>query len=313
MQPLDSSIEERLSKLEAAIASLGNKEEDTEDDIKNSVRLALKKGLVYHLPLDEGKGTTTRVIGGKKGYADLLGGAAWDNGKHGSAIRLDGANDFVSAPGFTTSLSALTVCAWVKFLSTNSGGGRQYIIDFRGDGGQSNGANVYLVVDEVSKTTVKGVARFGSDGPEVITGTLPIKLNSFNHYCARRQSNGRFSYWVDGVQMKEHGASKGTLKVLNTFRVGTFFGGKSGQYFTHGSICGVRVYNRALDESEFKSIYNTLGACDGIKPAQEKDFSEGLFYHVPLTAGTGKPKILGSAPLSSSGDFRGSAKWDGRS
>ena len=232
VQSLDSSIEARLSKLEAAIASLGNKEEDTEDDIKNSVRLALKKGLVYYLPLDEGKGTTTRVIGGKKGTADLRNGASWDNGKHGSAIRLDGSNDYVSAPGFTTSLSALTVCAWVKFLSTNSGGGRQYIVDFRGDGSQGNGANFYLIADEVSKTTVKGVAQFG-DGPEVITGTLPIKLGSFNHYCARRQSNGRFSYWVDGVKMKEHGTSKKTLAPQSTFRVGTYFGGKSGYHDWH--------------------------------------------------------------------------------
>lgn len=311
MQSSDSSITERLAKLETAIASLGNKEEDTEDDIRNNVRIALQKGLVYHLPLDEGKGTTTRVIGGKKNTANLQGGASWDNGKHGSALFLDGSNDFVSAPGFTTSLSAMTACAWVKFLSTNSGGGRQYLIDFRGDGSQGNGANFYFIADEASKTAVKGVAQFG-DGPEVITSSMPIKLGSFNHYCARRESNGKFSYWVDAVKLKETGTSKKALSVPNNFRVGTYFGGTNGQYFTHGSMCAVRVYNRALDQKEMKSIYDTLGACDGIKPAQKKDFSGGLLYYMSLTEGTGSPQTAGFGPMRSYGSFRGTAKWDGK-
>ena len=161
-QSTESSITARIEKLEAAIASLANKQEDTKDDVTNKVRLALKKGLVYYLPLDEGKGSSTKVTGGKSTTAPLKGGASWDNGKHGSAVSLDGANDYVSAPGFTTVLKAMTACAWVKFRSTNSGGGRQYIIDFRGDGSAKNGEIFYLIADEVTRSkSVKGVARFG--------------------------------------------------------------------------------------------------------------------------------------------------------
>lgn len=58
----------------------------------------------------------------------------------------------------------MTACAWAKLSSTYSGGGRQYLIDLRGDGNQANGQNFYLIVDEVSRgKKVKGVAAF-ADG-----------------------------------------------------------------------------------------------------------------------------------------------------
>ena len=66
----------------------------------------------------------------------------------GNSVRLDGSNDYIRAPGFTKALGDLTVCLWVKFRSTNSGGGRQYMIDMRGDGSSNNGQNFYFLVDE---------------------------------------------------------------------------------------------------------------------------------------------------------------------
>ena len=81
-----------------------------------------------------GSGTTANVYGSKGGTsstATLMNGATWDNGAHGSAIKLDGKNDYVNGPAIkgTPTLKDLTACMWVKFDSTNSGGGRQYVID----------------------------------------------------------------------------------------------------------------------------------------------------------------------------------------
>ena len=80
----------------------------------------------------------------------------------GKSVNLNGNNGFISVPGFKQQLSDMTACSWAKFSSTYSGGGRQYLIDMRGDGSQNNGQNFYLIVDEVSRgKSVKGVASFG--------------------------------------------------------------------------------------------------------------------------------------------------------
>merc|ERR1712048_114506 len=143
-------------------------------------------------------------------------------------------------------------------------GGRQYLIDMRGDGKESNGQNFYLIADEVSRgKSVKGVAAF-ADGGEVITNPISIELGSWNHYCAVRRAGvaGGIMYYVDGKLAKTAGNNKSSKKVTapNTFRVGTYSGGSSGQYFTHGNICGVRIYNKALHAYDLDALFHA-GAC----------------------------------------------------
>ena len=83
----------------------------------------------------------------------------------GNSVKLDGSNDYIQAPGFTKTLDSFTVCVWVKFKSTNSGGGRQYMIDMRGDGSSNNGQNFYFLVDENQRNTkLRGTVKAPGSG-----------------------------------------------------------------------------------------------------------------------------------------------------
>ena len=44
------------------------------------------------------------------------------------------------------------------------------------------------------------------------------------------------------------------------WHIGTFYKASSGQYFTHGLLCSMRVYDRALYPQEVQMLYNE-GIC----------------------------------------------------
>ena len=44
------------------------------------------------------------------------------------------------------------------------------------------------------------------------------------------------------------------------WHIGRYTGAGSGQYYTHGLLCGVRVYNRAIHPQEVQMLFNN-GVC----------------------------------------------------
>lgn len=44
------------------------------------------------------------------------------------------------------------------------------------------------------------------------------------------------------------------------WHIGTYNAASSGQYYTHGLLCSVRVYNRALYPQEVQELFNA-GIC----------------------------------------------------
>ena len=148
----------------------------------------IEAGLIYHLPLDEGKGLTTKVkgsLGGESPTAKLLNGAAWDvAAPHGVALKLDGKKSYVLAPAIkgNPELSDMTGCVWARFASTNSGGKRQYMIDTKPH-------TFILLVDEVkSGTTIKVDTWFGSPGKELYSDDVTVKMDAWNHFCGARRN-----------------------------------------------------------------------------------------------------------------------------
>lgn len=211
------------------------------------------QGLIYHIPFDDGKGSTARVTGGTAVTATLQNGAQWDNGAHGSAIKLDGFNDFVAAPPMkgNPALKQMTGCLWARLLSTASGGARQYMLDFQPQ-------HYFILVDQRVDGKSIVVDTYFPGGSETYSPTFSIKLNSWNHYCTIRRGTVS-EIWVDGKRIKTGSGGSGNVSPKNIF-VGKYSGAGTGQYYTHGSICGVRIYNRPLAEAEIKKLY-TSGVC----------------------------------------------------
>ena len=104
---------------------------------------------------------------------------------------------------------------------------------------------------------------FGSGSKELYSGSQTIQLRSWNYYCNLRRS-GTSQNWMDGKMLnqgKGYGGNHGVQP--GTWIAGTYNGvrGKSsGQYFVHGSMCAMRIYDRALKPKEIQFLYKA-GTC----------------------------------------------------
>jgi hypothetical protein len=81
-------------------------------------------GLVAAYDFDEGAGTTAHDVSGNNNIATLQNGATWAAGQYGSAVSLDGVNDFISIPNSATTNIAgneITISMWVNPQPTTGG------------------------------------------------------------------------------------------------------------------------------------------------------------------------------------------------
>ena len=69
--------------------------------------------LISHWKLDEGTGTTT-TDSAASSSGTLRNGATWTAGRSGTAVNMDGVNDYISLPSLEVTGSAITLAAWVK-------------------------------------------------------------------------------------------------------------------------------------------------------------------------------------------------------
>ncbi len=80
-------------------------------------------GLVAHLPLDEGTGTTSVDLSGNGNTGTLVNGPIWTTGRLNGALSFDGVNDELiigNSTSINTVTSGVTVAAWVS-RTTNQG------------------------------------------------------------------------------------------------------------------------------------------------------------------------------------------------
>jgi hypothetical protein len=82
--------------------------------------------LLSHWELDEGSGTTT-VDSVDGGSGTLRNGATWVAGRSGSAVNLDGVDDYIELPGLEVTGRAITLAAWVKTSSFSNGVNQRFI------------------------------------------------------------------------------------------------------------------------------------------------------------------------------------------
>ena len=82
--------------------------------------------LLSHWELDEGSGTTiTDSVDGDSGT--LHNGAAWVTGHSGSAVNMDGVDDYIALSALEVTGSAITLAAWIKTSSFPSGVNQRFI------------------------------------------------------------------------------------------------------------------------------------------------------------------------------------------
>ena len=222
---------------------------------------AQSTGLVAAYSFDQGAGTTAADNSGNGNTGTLVNGATWSTtAKFGAAASFDGTNDRIDVAD-SNSLdltSGMTLEAWVRPTANSSY--RTVVLK------EVSGELAYSLYAADSDHGARpsgwnrsaNVSRY-ADG----TGALP--LNSYSH-IAVTYNGSSLVFYVNGVVTKTTAASGNIQTSTMALRIG----GNSiwGEYF-QGQIDELRVYNRALSQSEIQTDMVTpiSGAADVSPPS----------------------------------------------
>jgi hypothetical protein len=216
-------------------------------EIEVTVANGVAAGLVAAYAFNEGAGTIAADASGN-GRAGTISGATWvAGGRFGRALSFDGVNDWVTvadASGLDLT-TAVTLEAWVK--PTALSGWRTVVLK------ELTGAGLcYALYAHDNEPHPAGYIRTGSDEPQV-PGTVQLPVGSWSH-VALTYDGAQLRLYVNGLLAGSRNQA-GLMAVSNgPLRIG----GNSvwGEYFA-GLIDEVRVYNRALSQTEINRDMNT--------------------------------------------------------
>ena len=204
-------------------------------------------GLVAAYTFDAGSGLTVADASGNGRTGTMTGGVAWTpSGKFGSALSFNGSTGLVSIADAVSLdfTSSMTIEAWVSPAALNNwdtvvlksfgASGRAYAL-YAGD-------NAGLPASTV---------RTGSSERSIAGGSA-LPLNSWSH-VAMTFGGGWLRLYVNGAQVASF-AGNGNIR---TSTDPVTIGGSSvwGRWFS-GLIDEVRIYNRALSQSEIQAGMN---------------------------------------------------------
>jgi hypothetical protein len=202
--------------------------------------------LVGHWPMDEGTGTTIADVSDYGNDGTLLGGATWTPGVTGSAILLDGTDDYGLVPDAASLdvTDAITLAAWIRpgrigtqylVKKATQGGTDGYELSLSGSGlpfvrfNQSTSGNDYRV---------DGLTTYPTDG------------TTWMHLAATYDGS-TIRIYVDG---QEENTAAATFQIA-TNALDLAIGAQSdGASPLQGAMDDVRVYSRALSAPEIADL-----------------------------------------------------------
>jgi Concanavalin A-like lectin/glucanases superfamily/Bacterial Ig domain len=210
-----------------------------------SIASAQSAGLVAAYSFDEGTGTTAADSSGNGNSGTLINGATWSTtAKFGAAASFDGSNDRIDVADSNTLdlTSGMTLEAWVR-PTANSSYRTVVLKEVPGELAYS-----LYAADSDHGALPSGWVRVGSVS-HFAAGTGSLPLNVYSHIAVTYNGTA-LVYYVNGVATGSTAVSGNIQTSSLPLRIGsnTIWG----EYF-QGQIDEVRVYNRALSQSEIQS------------------------------------------------------------
>ena len=191
-------------------------------------------GLVAAYSFDEGSGGSVFDASGN-GHTGVISGASWSaSGRYGGALSFDGSDDSVLLGSLGSfSQTAFTIEAWI-----NKAGAKKDVAIL----GSWTGSGPMLWIDHLGGnhrlTLAGGLADYLDTGTTATAGEWRHHAATWDGTTAR--------YYINGALVASR-ASPGPGS-SDTWRIGAYGGAPTG--FFDGLIDDVRIYNRALGESE---------------------------------------------------------------
>jgi hypothetical protein len=227
---------------------------------------------------DEGTGTTAADASGNGHTGTFQGGVTWDQGRFGSAVRINGTDGVVTVPdgpGLDPT-TAISITAWI-FADSWDGGNRRIL-----QKGDSDNQYRLLEENNVFKFDLSGVAN----------GTLTTDLPSAGvwHFIAATYDGTMMKIYVDGVVVAQQRASGAIATTTNNLNIGSKTpGGTLGNHFL-GLLDEVRVYSVALSADYIGYLANWVDQDIGaVGPRGSTVYSDGAYTVTDSGSGLGDP------------------------
>ena len=206
----------------------------------------------------------------------------------GGALSLDfdGSNDSVSLPSTTSIPSTMTFAAWVYRTADWAFNGN--CLFWAKPNATFNGNGFYIEPNATgySNTTLVVTNNFNNFLQLNQNGNTSFPLNTWTHFAFWiNGNNGQF--YLNGVPVST--TVIGTLGITNTADAKYIFSNSPGYgTYTPGRIDDLRIYNRALSETEIRLLASRRGI--GLQP-RPKQFT---YYQFP--SGSKRRRILTGMP-----------------
>jgi hypothetical protein len=212
-----------------------------------SAAQAADPDLVAHWRFDETSGTTAVDSSGNGHDGTLMGDPTWVAGKIGSALDFDGSGDYVdcgASPDFESPVN-ITVACWIKVD----------VFDKTWQAIITTSDSAWRVHRSSSSNNIA----WGTQGlnPVDLTGTTDVSTGDWFHVACVFDGLQKLLY-ING----ELDASSDSPGNINTSTMPVFIGENSGATgrFWDGLIDDVRIYKRALTETELLGVMTGGGA-----------------------------------------------------
>lgn len=234
------------------------------------IRAPNNLGLVGYWSFDEGRGTQASDLSGNGNDGTLTGGPTWTIGKSKSALEFDGVNDYVNVGDPSTSdWTNITTSVWVYWTGDGLNG---YSGIYYKNSGSSRDLGRLLIRNDGKLLVQNGNGNFESeDSGDVVK-------NEWTHIAyVYDQSAGKEYLYINGTLKGQKNRTGNISQESNNLWIG-FGYNQANNYMFQGKIDEVRIYSRALSETEIQSLYvETSSALVGRTPTEQ--YSDGLVAH----------------------------------